>query len=124
MFSPVSIAGFRNPSYQGAVSLEGQANIEMLDEALEDFYERFSHDDEDDDGRGMEAQMHDIIQVLEGLPSLRELPGDILTSMLDMLPAGLFSKELQDKVKAEAKRRGCRYPLDLDANSHRVKANY
>ncbi|NLC32528.1 MAG: hypothetical protein GX781_04455 [Clostridiales bacterium] len=47
-----------------------------------------------------------MIQVLEGLPSLRELPGDLLTSLLDMLPAELFSKELQDRVKAEAKRRG------------------
>ena len=70
------------------------------------FNERFSPDDEDDDGPGLDEQMQYMIQALEGLPSLRELPGDLLTSLLDMLPAGLFSKELQDRVKSEAKRRG------------------
>ncbi len=88
------------------IPLEGQHSIEALDEALDDFNERFSPDDEDDDGPGLDEQMQYMIQALEGLPSLRELPGDLLTSLLDMLPAGLFSKELQDRVKAEAKRRG------------------
>lgn len=91
---------------QLSIPLEKKTSIEALEEALMDFHEGFIGNDEmDEDGRGLSAQMQQLLESLENLDSLEGLPDEALTALLDMLPAGLFSRRLASMLKAEARSR-------------------
>ncbi len=71
-----------------------------------DFHERFSQENDiGDDSEGLSDQMHQILDSLEALPSLRDLPDEVVSSLVDMLPARILSDKLTGMVKSEVKRR-------------------
>lgn len=101
-----SHALFEKLCLQLAIPLEQVQSIEALEEALMDFHERFSQDNDiGDDGEGLPDQMQQILNSLEAMPSLRDLPDEVLSSLVDMLPAGILSDKLTGMVKSEGKRR-------------------
>ena len=92
---------------QIGIQLVRLESIETLEEAMNDFIRQFSRDKETDaDSPGGEDQLRQLTEALEKLPSLAELPDEILENLLEMLPLGMLSGKLADRVRTEAKRRG------------------
>ena len=92
---------------QIGIQLVRLESIETLEEAMNDFIRQFSRDEETDaGGPGVEDQLRQLTETLEKLPSLVELPDEILKNLLEMVPLGMLSGKLADRVRTEAKRRG------------------
>lgn len=92
---------------QIGIQLVRQKSIIKLEEAMSDFSEKFGRDKASDTvGPGAEDQLRQLMEALEKLPSLAELPDAILENLLEMLPLGMLSGKLADRVRTEAKRRG------------------
>jgi hypothetical protein len=92
---------------QIGIQLVRLESIETLEEAMNDFIRQFSRDEETDaGGPGVEDQLRQLTETLEKLPSLAELPDEILKNLLEMVPLGMLSEKLADRVRTEAKRRG------------------
>src|SRR5690606_2255527 len=82
---------------QIGIQLVRLESIETLEEAMNDFIRQFSRDKETDaDSPGGEDQLRQLTETLEKLPSLAELPDEILENLLEMLPLGMLSGKLAD----------------------------
>ena len=92
---------------QIGIKLEQVEAIEQLDEALAEFFEHFNKVKEaDTDSSGMDDKILQMLKNLEQLPSLKEMPAEMLQYLLDLLPLGAVSEKLAGMVKTEAFNRG------------------
>ncbi len=92
---------------QIGIQLRQVESIELLEEALAEFFEHFNRRRKaGDDSPGIDDKTRILLKNLEQLPSFEDMPGQMLQYLLEMLSAGGLSDKLVSMVKTEAKRRG------------------
>lgn len=91
---------------QIGVQLKRVELIEMLEEALSAYHDQFSKFKKADaEGAGRDDKILQMLKNLEQLPSLEDMPEEMLQYLLQLLSSGTMSEKLVSMVKAEAARR-------------------
>lgn len=94
---------------QIGVQLKRAESIELLEEAIVEFFDHFNRRRKPgDDSPGIDDKTRQLLENLERLPSFEDMPEQMLKYLLEMLSAGGLTPKLGGMVKTEAQRRGIR----------------
>ena len=94
---------------QIGVQLKRVESVELLEEAIVEFFDHFNRArNAGDDSPGIDDKTRQLLENLEQLPSFEDMPGQMLKYLLEMLAAGVLSAKLGSMVKTEVQRREIR----------------